>query len=1013
MQRPLIILILFLVLLAIPGFSQSANNLAVDATVKDQDGGRLSGVQVELYENGALVNKVMTGKNGRFDLLLDFGFEYMIKISKKGFVAKKLEINTERVPAAGQDWGYEFGGFVVDLFSELDGFDYSILDKPIAKVYFDPNLDYFKYDEIYTKQIQAEVDRMIAEYKERLKLKTQLEKLKETDFQLAMKDAENALIDGNFIMAKENFLAASSIKPGDPLPKAKIAEIDKKMAAAANTEDKYLSILATADQLYGTKKYTEAKAKYTEALALMPAEEYPQKQLAACDKAQAALLAAQKADVEKNQLDGKYKAELEKGDLEFAGKNYQNAKVSYQNAVALKPDETYPKERLTLIETRFVDLANADQKAKELAAITEKYNAQIAKADAAFASANFESAMSGYLAASAIKSDGSYPKDQIALIEQKMQELAVKAKDAVEKKRIDAEYQALILQGSKDYDRRNYEIARDLYASALKLKPQETLPKERIEQIEKLLSNMAAQRLAEDQKKAQEGEYAGLIAQGDASFKLKDFDASIKKYEAALVLKPKDPFPKDQIDKVKAAKAQAETPAVMQKILAEADATFQQQSYEESRSLYTKYLGLKVGDKYAQSQVSEIDRRIFELDKNEKQAAENAEIDLQYNELLKAGDALFASKAYTSAISEYEKAIIIKPSESYPKSKIEEARKRITEKETNEAMLAEQAAVDQKYQAKIELADAAFNSENFDGAIESYNLAAGIKPNETYPSDQIAMINAIKKDRADALALAKSEENRRSKEAETERLYEIAIKEADGLMDSEDYIKARTKYQTALALKERDYPANQIITIERLIQEKESQAKSLAGKQVRYDEFMSACQNAIADKNWELARSSCGAASELLPEEQLPKSRLSEIDQLEKNHQVGLAQIEFELAVSKADDAFLRKNYEKALSFYDKALGFKPDNVHCMARKIKIHEILNAPEEVKEEEKLAERKVEEETKDEGNAKITIRKVTVGEKVDVYKKVIYSWGGKYYFLNDQPVTELVWTRETAQ
>jgi tetratricopeptide (TPR) repeat protein len=198
-----------------------------------------------------------------------------------------------------------------------------------------------------------------------------------------------------------------------------------------------------------------------------------------------------------------------------------------------------------------------------------------------------------------------------------------------------------------------------------------------------------------------------------------------------------------------------------------------------------------------------------------------------------------------------------------------------------------------------------------------------------------------------------------------------------------------------------------------LIQEKESQAKSLAGKQVRYDEFMSACQNAIADKNWELARSSCGAASELLPEEQLPKSRLSEIDQLEKNHQVGLAQIEFELAVSKADDAFLRKNYEKALSFYDKALGFKPDNVHCMARKIKIHEILNAPEEVKEEEKLAERKVEEETKDEGNAKITIRKVTVGEKVDVYKKVIYSWGGKYYFLNDQPVTELVWTRETAQ
>ena len=89
---------------------QDANNLALDATVKDQSGGKLTGVDVTLMQDGVLVTKVKTGKNGRFDLLLDFDHEYIIEASKGGYVSKKMYVNTRNVPEDEQLWGYEYGG---------------------------------------------------------------------------------------------------------------------------------------------------------------------------------------------------------------------------------------------------------------------------------------------------------------------------------------------------------------------------------------------------------------------------------------------------------------------------------------------------------------------------------------------------------------------------------------------------------------------------------------------------------------------------------------------------------------------------------------------------------------------------------------------------------------------------------------------------------------------------------------------------------------------------------------
>ena len=93
-----------------------------------------------------------------------------------------LYINTNNVPDDEQAWGYEFGGFVVDMLQRMDGVDYSILDKPIGKVYYEPNVENFVDDRVYTKQIKEEVKKLEEEQKRRIREEEERAKQLEEDF---------------------------------------------------------------------------------------------------------------------------------------------------------------------------------------------------------------------------------------------------------------------------------------------------------------------------------------------------------------------------------------------------------------------------------------------------------------------------------------------------------------------------------------------------------------------------------------------------------------------------------------------------------------------------------------------------------------------------------------------------------------------------------------------------------------------------------------------------------------
>ena len=109
------------------------------------------------------------------------------------------------------------------------------------------------------------------------------------------------------------------------------------------------------------------------------------------------------------------------------------------------------------------------------------------------------------------------------------------------------------------------------------------------------------------------------------------------------------------------------------------------------------------------------------------------------------------------------------------------------------------------------------SSESFEDAKKKYAEASSIKSSEQYPKDKIKEID-------DKLALLAAEQEeirlRNEKEAALEAQYDGLIKEADDLLNQDKLKEAAEKYQAALAVRDEQYPKDQLAKIESLEAEK-------------------------------------------------------------------------------------------------------------------------------------------------------------------------------------------------
>ena len=430
-------------------FSQKTGYLKISGKVKTGKD-NIANATINLYENNNKINTAVSNSNGDFSFNLDFNKIYTLEVSSNNYVPKKVLIDT-KVPE--KDLIYKYS-FTVDLFIKIDGVDYSALNKPVTKIVYNEEADAFDYDIPYTETMRKEIDKIISQI-----------------------------------------------------------ESNKKQA--------YNQIIAKADELFKNEQYEEAINYYEKAIDLDPYNDYPDKQIMRCEK-----LIAQKRNAETN-----YNKFIAQGDNLFNKQDYINAKTAYQNALNIKPAEQYPKQKLAEIDKLIADKAAKEKTEAEAKAKEEQYKAAIAKGDAALEKMNLTEAKSAYQDALRIKPEESYPRNKIVEIDNMLTQKQKKEQELQEKEKA---YKEAIQKADNFYINKDYPTAITYYQTALKYKPNETYPRQRISECQeqlKLKNEEEQRRIAEEKQRLIQEQQEKLKKLEEINFNDK---AAVEKYLSEL-----------------------------------------------------------------------------------------------------------------------------------------------------------------------------------------------------------------------------------------------------------------------------------------------------------------------------------------------------------------------------------------------------------------------------------------------------------------------------------------------
>jgi hypothetical protein len=260
-------------------------NLVITGAVK-KSGKRLDNATVTIYKNSRQTDQLITSKDGIFELKLDYNSTYIIEFSKAGFVSKKIEFGTT-TPSEKIAEGFNPFEFEISLFESNPKINTDILKQPVAKVSYNPKIDDFDYDPIYSKQIQ---DKLAGLEEELMTLLEEEEMAKEKAAKevLAKQKAEET--------AKKTAEEEARKKAeADAIAKKKAEEEAAKKAAdeaAKKAAEEEVRKKAEADAIAKKKAEEEAAKKAAEEAAKKAADEEARK------KAEADAIAKKKAEDE-------------------------------------------------------------------------------------------------------------------------------------------------------------------------------------------------------------------------------------------------------------------------------------------------------------------------------------------------------------------------------------------------------------------------------------------------------------------------------------------------------------------------------------------------------------------------------------------------------------------------------------------------------------------------------------------------------------------------------------------
>lgn len=712
-------------------------------------------------------------------------------------------------------------------------------------------------------------------------------------YQAKMNEAKKSFDQKEWESAKNIYAEASAIKPNERDPKDRIIQIDGIISNEKNAEENYKKLIADADQAITAKNYDVAIVKYKSSLQIKPVETYPKEQIKKAE--------ALKAEIEKLSLiENKYKNKIEFADNLFDKSSYQEARTAYNDALKIKADEEYPKTKIASIDAKLKEIE--DEKLKQIE-LKKQYDQIIVKADDAFYKEELDPAKSLYEQALGLLTNENYPKQKIEEINAKIFQLN---KDKESRKK---QYDNLIVSADGYFENSKWEESKNLYNNALDIFKDEKYPKDQLIKIEQNILKSAEEKKLKDQKI---NEFNQFISNGDAELSLEKFQEAKDIY-----LKAKDLFPNNETvnkklalveQKLSAAKSLADKQSSYDSFINNADQLRDEKKWEESKKEYNNSLSVFPEKIYPKEQIELINLSIEEQKRLDKQKS--------YQDLVDNADELFQAKNYNDAISKYESAKKIFPSEAYPIDKIREIRRIISQNED----------LENQYNSTISQADNMLAAKKLEQALELYKRALTFFDRE-YPKEKIAFIEQE--------IINNNNENLAN--AQKRKQFDELIVKGDADFESEDFANSKTSFEAALALYPDEYYPKQKIG---LINKRLAEIENVNANKAKYNEFISQADAARDAKNWNQAKDMYVKANSFDPLPLYPQEQIDWINEQMKKETDQEFKAQYEKLIAAADNQFTAKTYTKAKELYERAKRMNPEDGYPLQRINEIDKLI-------------------------------------------------------------------------
>ena len=457
------------------------------------------------------------------------------------------------------------------------------------------------------------------------------------DIYYAQNDLEKALSEYN---------KALKIFPKDEYALGKKAEISQILQDEKEKLDEFNEMVALAGRLLKQEKYAEAVMQYESALKIYPNNSAVKEKY-------------QDAKSKKEAYDSKVSGfeRLKSQGQEFTlRKKYAEAIAAYEQALQLFPNETELAERIKEL-----------QNMKDIA---DRYDSQIAQADAMYEDRSYPEAKVAYQAALAVIPDDSYAIGMISRIDEILNSPEY-LKIQNDKAQLDRDFANFMNNGEAAESRKNYESALSYYVKALELKPNNTDALAKKKNAENMILYAEQQRreqerlAAAEAEKQRQAQIQNLLTIGNQQITDKKYADAELTFNQVLTLDPNNATALGQLDVIAGfyEEIQRQKEANYNQAMADGRYAMDSWKYAEAIQHFNTALANKPGDEAATQQLT-----LAQQNENQRLAALNSE----YNGYITKGDAQFQTKNYDKAIEFYTKAMQLNTGNPYPANKIRE-----------------------------------------------------------------------------------------------------------------------------------------------------------------------------------------------------------------------------------------------------------------------------------------------------------------------------------------------------